>query len=303
MCGFRKNALVTGATGLLGQQVCFQLVERGWSVTGLVREIPDRKVAGVRYFKHDFVDPKACLSDLPGEQYSSIFHLAQSRYFRDFPDMADDVFAVNIKSTAQLLNFGYANSIKQFVYASSGGIYKSLKRDLTEDDHLLPISELGYYLGSKICGETLVNGYKDVMSIKILRPFFIYGPGQNNEMLVMRLINNIFTGKPITLNGHEGISINPIHVNDAAEAFICSLVIKGSSVINVAGPEKLSLRDISETIGSLIGKQPKFEVHGQQGHDLTADNTKTVDMLKRKLITFRDGIRSVLEAEKISENI
>ena len=73
-------------------------------------------------------------------------------------------------------------------------------------------------------------------------------------MLMPRLVENVHAGRPITLQGDDGMRFNPIHVSDAARATISAAALKSSAVINVAGPEVLSMRGVGECIGAAIGK-------------------------------------------------
>ena len=111
-----------------------------------------------------------------------IIHLAQSSKFRDFPSEAEDIFNVNIKSTAQLLDFARKNNVQKFVYASSGGIYgTNSNRAFNESSPITATDQLGFYLGSKLCGEVLVRNYSTLFDVITLRFFFMYGPKQQKQ--------------------------------------------------------------------------------------------------------------------------
>ena len=73
-------------------------------------------------------------------------------------------------------------------------------------------------------------------------------------MLIPRLVNRVLNDQEITLDGPNGLKVNPIHVDDAAEAVKAAINLKGSHVINVAGNETLSLKDIVDIIGTNTGK-------------------------------------------------
>ena len=226
-------------------------------------------------------------SELPG-RVDAIIHLAQSRFYKDFPERAQDIFDVNTRSTLLLLNYGGRVGIDRFIYASSGGVYGFGSKEFLETD---PVSPTNFYLSSKLCAEMIIAHYKEVFSAIILRPFFIYGQGQPSSMFVPRLIHSVREGNSILLQGTDGMRINPIHVDDAAAAFERALTVEGSDVINVAGPQVLSLRQVGNIIGEQVNCSPVFEVHPDVGaKDLIGDLTKMKSLLGSPETSFREGI-------------
>lgn len=261
--------LVTGSDGLLGRSSSFRLVQAGHTVFGLTHSAAKKPISGVIYQTVDF-SLEWSPESLP-PQVDAIIHLAQSANFRDFPASALDVFRVNIQSTAHLLDYARHVGVKQFIYASSGGVYGNGAQAFDENAPIVPHGQLGNYLGSKACGEILVQSYASVFQVVVLRPFFIYGPGQDRTMLIPRLMDFVASGRPISLKGDDGIRINPIHVEDASAAVAAALSLQASATFNIAGPEVLTIRSICEGMGELLDRKPCFEPQPGQPNDLIAD--------------------------------
>lgn len=287
--GSNAIGIVTGARGLLGRDVCRRLVAAGASLVGLTSQVADSTndfhVRGVKYQSVDF---NSCWSEheLPSRA-DFIIHLAQSAQFRDFPGSALDVFRVNVESTARLLDYGRQVGIKKFIYASSGGVYGNGSQAFKENAPVIPPVQLGYYLGSKASGEILVQSYASVFQVTIVRPFFIYGPGQNRSMLIPRLFDSVASGTPVSLQGNDGIRINPVHVRDASAAVGAALSTNESAVFNIAGPEILSIREICEGMGKYMGSRPNFLFQPDKANDLVADISAMRSLLmepKRRLL-------------------
>jgi UDP-glucose 4-epimerase len=267
-----KKILITGASGLLGRYICNRLVPLGVEVYAITRVVPANPLQGVRYYPID-LSSHWFNDNLPSE-VDAVVHLAQSSKFRDFPDSATHVFKVNIESTARLLDYAKRAKARQFIYASSGGVYGGGTNPFSESSNCFPPSkQLGYYLGTKMCGELLVHSYADMFSTVVVRPFFVYGAGQNRSMLIPRLIDSIAAGKSINIKGENGIRINPVHAEDAAEAIVAALSLTESATFNIAGPEVLSIREICEGIGKHIEKIPLFQLQVGVPDDLVADIT------------------------------
>ena len=283
--------LITGANGLLGSRVAGYL-SKEHEVYAIVRKIPDVKIHDVKYHVVDF-SRNWSFYGLP-DQVDTIIHLAQSDNFRNFPEKALDIFLVNVDSTARLLEYARLVKASKFIYASSGGVYGCGNTEFDENSPLGLHDELGYYLGSKLCGEILVQNYTSCFNVIALRLFFVYGPKQNRSMLIPRLIDNIKSKQKIYLNGPDGIKINPIHVNDAAESLVKSLNLNSSYKINIAGFEVLSIKQIATIIGSKLGVEPFFEINELKQKNLIANIDLMKDMLISPSIPFTDGVECLI---------
>lgn len=270
--------LITGANGLLGRQLTTMLIEECCEVYSITHTVPYNPIPGAHYITVDFSANWS--NNILPQKIDKIIHLAQSSNFRDFPNSALDVFKVNIDSTARLLDYAHRVGVNQFIYASSGGVYGNGTQAFKENAPIVPHGKLGYYLGSKTCGEILVQSYASVFQVTVVRPFFMYGPGQNRNMLIPRLFDSVRLNKPISLQGDNGIRINPIHVDDASAAMVAALSLDESSTFNIAGPEVLSLRDICESMGAYLGIKPILIQLTGEPSDLVAD----ISAMHEKLI-------------------
>jgi nucleoside-diphosphate-sugar epimerase len=114
-------------------------------------------------------------------------------------------------------------------------------------------------------------------------------------MLIPRLVSNIQNGIAISIQGDDGIKINPIHVLDAARAIQASLNLKGCHRINIAGPNTLSLREICNIIGTALKVSPIFEENtSTMPGNLIADIERMKEKLVAPMIPFNQGIFDLL---------
>ena len=100
--------LITGITGLIGRHLSEELSNLGHNIYGVTRR-PCSKSS----YKAVVIDLSSDwkISELP-TNIDVIYHLAQSDKFRDFPAGAQDIFQVNINSTAKLLDYAKKTGIK-----------------------------------------------------------------------------------------------------------------------------------------------------------------------------------------------
>lgn len=286
-----KNILLTGTNGLVGSNL-LPLLAKENKIFALTSQSYNISTDYITFIQLDFT--KDWSIDVLPKNIDTIIHLAQSPHFRDFPEKSQNVFAVNTESTLKMLNYAQKIGVKQFIYASSGGVYGNGNQHFAEDSPLAPLSDLGFYLSTKLCSEILLESYTQFFDIITLRFFFVYGQNQKRSMLIPRLVDSVKEGKTIILQGKNGIKINPIHVSDASLAIQKSLSLKGTHKINVAGNEILSLKQIVEIIEQQIGKKAILDIQSQEPKNLIADIGKMNLLLCKPVTDFVIGVKEVL---------
>ncbi|MES2984407.1 MAG: NAD-dependent epimerase/dehydratase family protein [Pseudomonadota bacterium] len=285
----RKTLLITGANGLLGQQTIAAWHETH-SLHALVHTPPANPLPGVTYHRIDLATAWDD-SRLPA-RIDAVLHLAQSAHMRDFPARARDIYAVTTDATSRLLDYACRAGAQHFIFTSTGGLYAPSATPLTEASAIaIQPGPLAHYFANKYASELLVTTYAAQLTPIILRPFFIYGPTQRDSMLIPRLIARVKNGEPITLQGPNGIAINPLHVSDAVACLARAWTLTGAHTINIAGPEMLTIRTIGEQIGDAIGKAPTF-LTDAAAPDMVADITHMSATLLAPRARFADQLHS-----------
>jgi UDP-glucose 4-epimerase len=288
----KKRIVITGAAGLVGSHFV-DLMHKEHDLYALIRRKPEHSLEQVTYLECDLT--QGCLPDTLPKKIDAVIHLAQSNKIRDFPVHAVDVFQVNVHTTALLLEYAQRSGASHFVFTSTGGIYGSSTDPFKEEGPIqIDQGPLAYYFRTKYASEQLIKAYESLMSVHILRPFFIYGNNQKNEMLIPRLIHNVREGNPISLQGENGIVINPVYVNDVVCFIAAILSINPGTTVNMAGPDPLSIREIAEIIGEFVHKKPIFSQKEGQPQNIIGNNERMCAILKEPLMTFQKGISLTL---------
>lgn len=282
------DLLVTGADGLVGRRL-LEMWRAECNLLALVHRQPERPIEGISYIVMDLATPLDA-ARLPA-QVDAVIHLAQSSQMRAFPENALDIYAVNTASTAHLLDWAVKARVSHFIFASTGGIYAPSPKPVSEEAPIdPPRGPLHYYFDTKLCSERLVRAYSAQMHTTILRPFFVYGPQQRETMLIPRLIGDIREGRAVKVKNGEGTRLNPIFVADAVNAIATCLVDDAPRLLNLAGPEVLTIRDIALRIGAVVRQEPLFDNVEGEADAIVAD----ISRLKKRLIapmkSFKDGI-------------
>jgi UDP-glucose 4-epimerase len=291
-----KTIVISGCNGLIGFELSKMLSENGnFNVYGISRTKPLIENPNFHHIYADFTQKD--FEKLLPEKVDVVAHLAQSEFFRDFPNKAQNIFDVNVSSTLKLLEYCRNAGGSNFIYASSGGIYGTSEKGFDEEDHVAPHGELGFYLSTKLCSEVLVENYSQFFNIIISRLFFVYGKRQKKSMLIPRLVESIKNGAPIQLQGTEGIMINPIHVKDAVMGIEKCLELKENHKINIGGNQLMSLKEICTIIGNKIDKTPVFACdENVKPKNLFSNINRMKDLLIEPAIKFEDGIMEIIHA-------
>ena len=143
-------------------------------------------------------------------------------------------------------------------------------------------------------GAVLVENYNSFFDVEILRFFFVYGERQQRSMLIPRIVDSIKEGRPITLQGSEGVRVNPIYVGDAVKSIIKVMDLKGSHKINIGGSEILSLKNIGDLIGSITGCTPIYKYEDKEPKNLISDIAKMKKLLLEPQTKFGEGIKKII---------
>ena len=283
--------LISGAGGFIGQFLSRRLCQQHKIFALDISEPEDNPPAdNIQWINQDLTQP---LVDALPEQIDVVIHLAQSRYYREFPKKADDIFQVNVQGTFHLLEYARHAKVKKFLFSSTGGVYGTQSQLLTEDT---PAAPDNFYATSKYSAELLMVNYRPYFNTLIFRLFFVYGPGQKG-MLMPTLLSKVQNEEMITIQGSPGLKINPIYIEDVVFAIEKALSTNQPKVLNIAGQEVISITDLVQIMAKYTGKQANihYSTTDDTGGSLIADISQMKTILGYTPQTTLDtGIRQMI---------
>jgi nucleoside-diphosphate-sugar epimerase len=245
------QVLVTGGTGFLGRAFLYSTAGR-YKLLAMART-PDAAppIPGVEWIEGDLRRPLT-RAHLP-QRIDAVVHLASVRE----PSRGagpEELFTVNAGATAALVEYAVQSGAHRFVYGSTGGVCGYRKGRISEGIAPAPFD---LYTLSKWHGETVVVRERR-LSTAVVRYFFPYGPGQRAG-IIPRLAASLRGGQPITLYRQGRVPhINPVFADDAAEVTGLALAASASLVVNCAGNEVVTVKDLVRRMASMLGVSPQF---------------------------------------------
>jgi UDP-glucose 4-epimerase len=244
------RALVTGATGFIGNQLVLELNRRGWEVVCVVRRPVKPRDGRIRCLQGDLVCPESLRFEDLGVPVDVLFHFAAQLPAQDVP--ASQYFTANAASTLELLELADKLDIRSVVYASSLA--------LVGPPHHVPITEdtppkprHPYHL-SKLCGEQCcemarrVSG-RHVSSLRISSP---YGIGMPPNTVLARFAHQVLHSAEIKVFGNGSRAQNFVHVSDILTAAIQAIDTSKPGVYNIGGAETTTMLELANQLVRLV---------------------------------------------------
>jgi len=132
----------------------------------------------------------SCLESVP--KFDVLIHLAAKSFVPDSYEKPHEFYKVNVMGTLNILELCRKNNAKMIF--TSSYVYGNPQYLPIDENH--PIVAFNPYAQTKIIGEQLCQGFhRDFdTNIIIIRPFNIYGYGQNENFLIPSIIKQAKSG-------------------------------------------------------------------------------------------------------------
>lgn len=258
------SAFVTGATGLLGNNLVRLLAERGVKVTALVRS---RDKAERMLGDLDIAIVEGDLSAVDGfadqlAGHDVLFHTAA--YFRDSYKGGrhrDALIATNVSATQALLSAAYAAGIRRFVHTSSIAVLNGAPGALIDETMARELDEADDYYASKILSDRAVRGFlgdhPDMMGCFVL-PGFMFGPGDAGPTSAGRIVLDYAKRR---LPGIPPGGFSVVDARDVALAEIAAADEGRRGELYLAAGRPMTMSELVRRLESVTGvKAPRWKV-------------------------------------------
>lgn len=268
-----KTALITGSNGFIGKHLSDRLLSDGFKVAQFPR---------ASLFDYDSV-----VKVIEEVKPDYIFHLAAYGNFSTQKD-EDQMLISNILATFFLLK---ASKCK-FIYFSSSSVYGEKKKTMSEN-HSLDTDT--FYGCTKASAEFLCRAFakKYDRDIAIIRPFSVYGEGEDDSRFIPTVINKILNDEELYLDS------NAVHDWIYIQDFIngVMLVKDKKGTFNIGTGHQYSNFEIYNFIADLMNKGTevkKIDNMRESSPKVWRANINKINKLGFRTITIQEGLGRTL---------
>jgi 2-alkyl-3-oxoalkanoate reductase len=250
---------VTGATGFLGKHLINRLVFDGHEVWGLarseqgVRSLEERQVRAV----------KGTLENIPewSEALQGMDVVVHCASIIELWGEWSTFYSLVTKATEDLMLAADRHGVGRFVYISSESVMQDRSPLLGVDESVAcPRKPNSYYGLSKLQAEQSILKYSGKMTCIIVRPTFIYGPGDSFS----QMLQNMIAENKFTWVDHGRHLIERVHVYNVVQAIVLALSNgKDKGIYLITDGDPVTVYDLFTQRAEILGiTLPKKNIPG-----------------------------------------
>lgn len=249
------DLMILGAGGKIGPTLCMS-AKRAFEAAGLDKQVIAVDVApldylaskGIKTIKCDLLDP-ADVAKLP-EVQDIIFMVG-----RKFGSTGGEhlTWAINVMVPH---NVARRFTKSRIVSVSTGCVYPVADMLEGASTEQMPANPVGEYAMSCLGRERMFDFFSSTQGQRVTHFRLNYSIDLRYGVLV-DIAQKVWSGEPVDLTTGY---FNAIWQGDTAERMILSLGLASApaTIVNVTGPETVSVRAVATKFGELLGKKPVF---------------------------------------------
>jgi UDP-glucose 4-epimerase len=294
--------LVTGASGLLGTEICRQLKQEGdhdvWAVDNHSRSttIPDCD----KFLELDLTIG-ASFEQFPTD-FDYIYHYGAINGTKNFYERPNEVMWNNTVTDFNMFEFGTMcnKTLKKFVYASSSEIVSDDPQSPVKENLDITIKDIHNarwsYRLPKICSENFLTNSK--IPYVMFRYFNVYGDNSKAGHFLADQIAKIKSGVFEVVGPAETRSF--CHVEDAVRASIHLSRSVKNELVNIGNDREITIMEAAQTIARVMGHTDPVWITTPGKAGSTANRRPDISKLKSILKdyrprTFEQGVKEIVD--------
>ena len=289
-----KTIFVTGAAGFIASNTCEKLLKMGYKIIGIDNfcdfydvSLKEKNVeivnnlardinASYKLIRGDIRDKELIEKIFSENKIDACIHFAAMAGVRPSIENPSYYVDVNINGLVNILEALRNHSVHKLVFISSSSVYGNNKKvPFSEKDSVdNPISP---YAATKKSGELLCYTYHSLFNIDVncLRYFTVYGPRQRPDLEINKFTRLMLENKAIPMFGDGTTARDYTYVDDIVEGTILSLEYLFDNenvydIFNLGGSSPISLKELIDLIGEIIGVDPIIERLPMQAGDVNS---------------------------------
>lgn len=302
-----NKILITGGAGFIGSHLTEFLSKKN-NIIVIDNFSHGNKIKvlnkNIKIIKGDVRDGD--LLNFYSKNCTSIFHLAAVLGVDIVSKKNVETMECEFEGIQNVCNAAKNNKISKIIYSSSSGVYGKLnyKKNVKEDTIVAPVS--AYSVSKRACEFYLKSFYQENRITAIaVRLFNLYGPRQDERMVIARFIKQAIANKPITVYGSGKQTRDFTYIDDCIKVFdLLNKKIKGFHIINSSKGKDFDILGLAKTIKKNLNSKSKII------HLKVPKNLEEFQVLKRcgdssklnKLIKYKPSTNFITGLQKTIDN-
>lgn len=253
-----QRILITGGTGVLGTQIVEALLADGFtnidvfSRSGAHDKLPFRSSPYVTFTKGDVVELYPLTESIESADY--IINAAAIVSFS--PKKFDQMHAVNVDGTANVMNIALDNNVKKVVHISSiAALGRDGKSDIITEQTKWTNSEYNSYYGitKYLAEQEAWRAHHEGLDIVIVNPSLVFGDKLWDQSS-LQIFKKAYDGLPYYPAGGTGI----VDVVDVADVIVHLMKSEISGEKFIISGGNILYKDLFQKMAKSMGrKMPK----------------------------------------------
>ncbi len=267
-----KRVLVTGAGGFIGSHLAERLVELGAEVTGMVRyNGPGRwgwldestQASKITIMAGDITDQEFVKMAMDG--MDCVFHLAALIAIPYSYQAPRSYIRANVEGTLNVVQSARELGTPRVVHTSTSEVYGTARYVPIDEKH--PLQGQSPYSASKIGADKIAEAYHLSFGVPLVtvRPFNTFGPRQSARAVIPTIITQVASSGKVKL-GNLTPTRDLNFVSNTVDGFLAAATTDAAigQTINLGTGREISIGDLAQLIGTLMGKPAVVETENQR---------------------------------------
>lgn len=241
---------ITGASGLLGQHLVERLVGEGHPVAAVVRKDTTRFPQGVEVREADVLDPLGLAQAVSGA--ATVVHAAGLVSFN--PRRRDEIFAVNVEGTRNLVNACLKEGVPALVHISSvAALGRKPGLPVKEEDPWVGLYVNDYARSKYLAELEAFRGGEEGLTVSAVNPSVILS-GNPLHRSSGSLFDYAWREKPFYTSG----TLNYVDIRDVADAVVKLVIAPQPGERFTLNGGSLLFAEFFKQVAAQWNKRPPF---------------------------------------------
>lgn len=249
--------LVTGGAGFIGSHLVEGMLAAGHEIVVIDTLRAGDKLPRSAAIKVDFHRGDVCDADLVSRLArgcTAIFHFAAVVGVDVVADHPLETMDTEYHGLVNVARAAVRQGVERIIYASTSGVYGDLAESSMSQEVLPPAPCTSYGVAKRFAEVYLDSLYREKgIHSASLRMFNVYGPRQDERMVVPRFLQRARAGDPIVVFGTGEQTRDFTYIDDVVRSILAIAErTLGAEIFNISKGEETRIVDLARKIIKIL---------------------------------------------------